>query len=141
MMIFGLKSKSLMSNVINRLKILVFEEIPVNEFNKIVVLIEILEQIENADTWEEKVEKVLKFIELSKTCKRGRICSYANTWWRYNSEKYDFELIQINNVNKYKKKGDSEELLKLGEQLIHFIENRDIKMIDIFNKITTCKDT
>ena len=135
MMIFGLKSKSLMSNVINRLKILVFEEIPVNEFNKIVVLIEILEQIENADTWEEKVEKVLNFIELSKTCKRGRICSYANTWWRYNSEKYDFESIQINNVNKYKKKSDSEELLKLGEQLIHFIENRDIKMIDIFNKM------
>jgi hypothetical protein len=135
MMIFGLKSQSLMTNVINRLKILIFEEIPVNEFNKIVILIDILCKIENTNNWEEKVQKVLNFIELSKTCKRGRICSYANNWWKYNSEIYDFDTIQINNVNKYKKKEDSEELLKLGELLIHFIEIRDIKMMDIFNKM------
>tara|TARA_Y100000389_G_scaffold133707_1_gene131213 strand:+ start:1500 stop:2513 length:1014 start_codon:yes stop_codon:yes gene_type:complete len=135
MMIFGLKSKSLMTNILNRLKILIFEEIIVSEFNKIVKLIEISNEIDNVNEWEKKVEKVLEFIEVSKRCKRGRICSYANTWWRCNEEKYEFDKIAMKNVIKYKKKGDSEELLKLGELLIQFIENRDIRIIDIFNKM------
>ena len=126
MMIFGIVNKPLMTNILNRLKILIFEEIPVNEFNKIVKLIDILSEIDSANIWEKKVEKVLEFIELSQSCRRGRICSYANTWWKFKQNKYDLNIINIDKVNKYKKKGDSEELLKFGELLLIFIEQRNI---------------
>uniref|UniRef100_A0AB39JCR9 Uncharacterized protein n=1 Tax=Florenciella sp. virus SA2 TaxID=3240092 RepID=A0AB39JCR9_9VIRU len=140
MMIFGIVNKSLMTNILNRMKILIFEEIPVNEFNKIVKLIEIISQIDLTNIWEKKVEKVLEFIELSKTCKRGRICSYANTWWRFKQNHYNFDIINIDKVNKYKKQEDSEELLKLGELLITFIEQRSMSIIDVFNKMYKLED-
>lgn len=140
MMIFGIKKKALMTNILNRLKILVFEEIPVNEFNKVVVLIDIFDKIELENSWEKKTKYVLDFIELSKTCKRGRICSYVNTWWKFKQEVYDLDEISVGEVNKYKKDGDSEELLKLGELLLQFVEERNIKMVDVFNKMYKIKD-
>ena len=45
------------------------------------------------------------------------------------------DKIEIVKVTKYKKKGDSLELLKYGELLIDFIENKDEKMMDIFYKM------
>ena len=47
MFIFGLKNKGLMTNIENRLKILIFEEIIVGEMNKVLKLIEIINELKN----------------------------------------------------------------------------------------------
>ena len=137
MMIFGLKNNGLMSNIINRLKILIMEEIVISESAIVAEMIDKIIEAEKNEIWEEKVKLVLNFIELSKLCKRGRICSYMNNWWKYEDINYEFEKIEILKVEKYKKKGDSIELLKYGELLINFIENKDERIMDIFNKM--CK--
>ena len=80
MMIFGLKNNGLMSNIINRLKILIMEEIVISESKIVAEMIDKIIEIEKSEVWEEKVKLVLNFIELSKLCKRGRICSYMNNW-------------------------------------------------------------
>jgi hypothetical protein len=135
MFIFGLKNKGLMTNIENRLKILIFEEIIVGEMNKVLKLIEIINELKNISDWEKKVSKVLNFIEISKNCKRGRICSYVNAWWKNHIVIYNYEKIKLNKVNKFKQEKDSERLLKLGELLIKFIDKRSFKMVDIFNKM------
>jgi hypothetical protein len=135
MMIFGLKNKGLMSNIINRLKILIMEEIVISDCVLVGMLIDKIIQIEKVDVWDEKVKLVLDFVKISKMCKRGRICSYVNNWWRFKGNNYDLDKIEMVKVNKYKKKGDSLELLKYGELLIDFIENKDERMMDIFHKM------
>ena len=124
MFIFGLKNKGLMTNIENRLKILIFEEIVVGEMNKVLKLIEIINELKNISDWKKKINKVLNFIEISKKCKRGRICSYVNSWWKYHIIIYNYEKIKLNKVNKFKQKEDSIRLLKLGELLIKFIDKK-----------------
>ena len=135
MMIFGLKNKGLMTNIINRLKILIMEEVVVSDCILVGMMIDKIKEIEKVESWEEKVKLVIDFVEISKMCKRGRICSYMNNWWKWKDVDYDMDKIEIVKVTKYKKKGDSVELLKYGELLIEFIENKDEKMMDIFYKM------
>jgi hypothetical protein len=140
MMIFGLKNKGLMTNIINRLKILIFEEIVISEVDKIVKLIELICSLDKVEDWNDKIKVILEFVEVSISCKKGRICSYMNNWWKYNSEVYIMDEVVLDKVKEYEKKGDSEELLKLGELLIGFIESRDERIIDIFNKMYKLED-
>ena len=46
MSIFGLKSKGLMSNLVNRLKVLIYEEISFDEIDKICFMIDLLNKID-----------------------------------------------------------------------------------------------
>lgn len=135
MMIFGLRKKGIMTNILNRLKILVFEEIVISEVDKIVKLIEILDEVDEEEDWNKRVELLLEFVEVSGGCRRGRICSYVNNWWKFNRESYEMEDVKLEKVLRFRKEGDSEELLKLGELLIGFIEKRDERVIDVFNKM------
>lgn len=135
MMVFGLRKKALMSNIINRLKILVMEEIICSDINLIVELIDRLDKIEINDEWNKKIEYILEFCDILKFCKKGRICSYLNCWYRYNNGNYDLDNVVFDKILKYKKKNDSDELLKYGELLINFIENRDEMIVDIYNKL------
>ena len=135
MMIFGLKNKGLMSNIINRLKILIMEEVVVSDCVLVGMMIDKIKEIELNENWEDRIKLVIEFIRISGMCKRGRICSYMNNWWRWENINYDLDKINIAKVEKYKKKGDSIELLKYGELLIDFIENKNEKLFDIFNKM------
>ena len=135
MMIFGLKNKGLMTNIINRLKILIMEEVVVSDCILVGMMIDKIKEIEKVESWEDKVKLVIDFVEISKMCKRGRICSYMNNWWKWKDGDYDMDKIEMAKVTKYKKKGDSVELLKYGELLIDFIENKDERMMDIFYKM------
>ena len=139
MMIFGLKNKGLMTNIINRLKILIFEEIVISEVSNIVEMIRLVEEVECSTRWNRKIELILEFVKVSSLCKRGRICSYMNNWWKYNKEVYDLGAIGLNKVLKYKKVRDSDELLKLGELLLKFIDTKDERLIDVFNKMYVLK--
>ena len=142
MMIFGLKNKGLMSNIINRLKILIYEEIVISEVDNIDKLIKLINMIEKETNWDNKVIKMLEFITIATNCKRGRICSYMNNWWKYHCKDidYDYDAITINNIIKYKHPGDSDLLMKLGEKVLEYIENRDERLIEIFHHMLKITD-
>ena len=132
MMVFGVVSEGLLTNIINRIKILVMEEI-VDEFEKVSMCVLLFERMEKGN-FLEKVEDMKRVCEIVKSCKKGRVVSYVNNWYKYNGEVYKDE-VKLDKVLKYKKKGDSEELLVLGERLIGMLEKGDEKVIDIYNKM------
>ena len=136
MMLFGLKNKGLLTNVINRIKILLMEEIVCTEFGKIVYCVNILNIIDKpAYELDKKIVGMLEICHIIKEVRRARIVSYVNCWWRFNTLKYDFPEVILYKVEQFKKKNDSEELLKYGELFINFMENHDEKMMDIFHKL------
>lgn len=136
MILFGLKNKGLLTNVINRIKILLMEEIVCTEFGQIVQCVKTLNMIEKTECeLEKKIGGMLEICQLIKDVKRARIVSYVNCWWRFNTIKYSISDITIDKVEKFKKENDSEELLKYGELFINFMENYDEKMMDIFHKL------
>ena len=124
MMVFGLKNSGMLSNIINRMKILIMEEIVVDEIDVINKCVDLFNNIDNINNEEflKKVEMMKMICDLVKGCKRSRMVSYVNNWWKYNELSMDeYWDIELNKVLKYKKKGDSDELLKLGEWLIMFV--------------------
>lgn len=138
MMSFGIdeRGKNLVSNIINRLKILIMEEIVVDEFEVVSDCILLFEKIDNNENFIEKVSLVKKICELVKGCKKGRLVSYINNWWRFNKiDESEYEGVVLKKVLKYKKKGDSQRLLILGEKMIEFLEKKDEKIFDVFNKM------
>ena len=133
MMIFGLKNEGLMTNIINRMKILIFEEIVVNEIEIINKCVYLFDMIDNEERFWSKVEIMKEICNLVKNCKKSRMVSYINNWWRYN--KIDYLNIEVKKVLKYKKNKDSNELLILGEWLIVFIEEKNENVVNVFNKM------
>ena len=147
MCLFGLKSKGLMTNLVNRLKILVYEEISFDEVDNICRMIDLLDEIDNFESKDivNRVKILLEFCVIVKKCKRNRFVSYLNNWWKRRVYKYNFDLINdeiLKNVKKYKKKGDSDELLKLGELLIFELnlKERSNRIFDLFNKMVKIED-
>ena len=43
--------------------------------------------------------------------------------------------MELDKIQKYKKQGDTSELLELGELLIEFTETSDERMFEIFNRL------
>ena len=145
MMLFGIKNKGLLTNIINRIKILLMEEIICNQMGNLVLCINILNDIDNSEngvTGEsgdfdlvQKIGKMLELCEIVKKLNRGRIVSYINNWWKYNEEEYNLDEIEIDKVKKFSLKNDSEEILKLGELFINFLEDKDERIFDIYTKL------
>ena len=133
MMIFGLKNVGMMTNIINRMKILIFEEIVVNEIEIINRCIYLFDMIDNEERFWSKVEIMKVICDLVKSCKKSRIVSYVNNWWRFNGKKY--LNIELEKVLKYRKNNDSNKLLMLGEWLILFIEEKNENVVNVFNKM------
>jgi hypothetical protein len=139
MMVMGLVNDGLFTNIINRIKILIMEEIVVNEFeiiSRCVKLFEILD--DECDDYFKKVKIMKRICEVVKECNKSRMVSYVKNWWKYNELNDDeYKGIKLNKVLKYKKKGDSLELLVLGEKMIEFLSEKDEKIFDVYNKM--CK--
>lgn len=133
MMIFGLKNGGMMTNIINRIKILIMEEIVVDELDIIDMCVYMFERIDEEEEYLKKVSMMKVVCDMVKDCRKCRMVSYVNNWWKYNGVEYG--NIELNKVLKYKKKGDSDELLKLGEWLILFVEEKSEKVIDVYNKM------
>jgi len=134
MFILGLKNKAIITNLVNRLKILLMEEIICVEIGSIFRGIEILESVDEKEN-EEKLSGLLEFCRLVRDLKRGRIVSYINNFWRFEEKKYKLDDVILNKVKKFEKKGDSEKILKLGELFIGFLEHRDFNMFGVFNLV------
>ena len=130
---FHEKGGGLVTNLINRLKILLMEEMSVSEISRIILGIKKLNEFEKSDR--KDMERIIEFCKIVIDSKKTRSASYINWWWRTHPEEYNLNDIVIDKVKKYEKKGDSEELLKLGELLIKFVEDRDERIFDIFNKM------
>ena len=135
MLLFNFHDKGggLVTNLINRLKILLMEEMSISEISRIILGIKKLNEFEKSGR--KDMNKILEFCEIVIDSKKTRSASYINWWWLTHPEKYNLDIIVIDKVKKYEKKGDSEELLKLGELLIKFVEDRDERIFDIFNKM------
>ena len=134
MMIFGIKNNGLVSNLVNRLKILVMEEITCHDVN-LVMSIKLLNDIDSESDLLGKIKKVQVFCNLVKNCKRARVCSYVNNWWKHHSVTESNIEIGVNHVLKYKKTGDTEDQLLLGENIIKALETQDMVLFDIYHKL------
>lgn len=129
--ILGLKSPPVFTNIVNRLKILLMEEILCLEVPNILEAIKILENIGDS-TPEEKICKLLDYCQVVCGLRKSRVTSYLNNWWRYKKKNLNLESLELDKILKYQKPGDSPELLKLGECFIKLVEERKEKMIQIF---------
>ena len=130
---FHEKGGGLVTNLINRLKILLMEEMSVSEISRIILGIKKLNDFEKSGR--KDMERIIEFCKIVIASKKTRSASYINWWWLTHPEEYNLNDVVIDKVKKYEKKGDSEELLKLGELLIKFVEDRDERIFDIFNKM------
>ena len=74
-------------------------------------------------------------IDLMKNFKRGRVVSYMNNWWRNKSNVFNLDEVELDKIKKFEKKGDDEELLKLGELFIKFMDEKNEKMFGVLNRI------
>ena len=128
------KGSGLITNLINRLKILIMEDLSLSEIYIISKCSEILDEY---DKDRSQRHLLLDFCELVTKGKRNRIVSYVNNWYR--DKEYDKNDISLNKVLKYKKKGDSDELLFLGETLIDKLEKEDESIFQIFNEMMKIK--
>ena len=136
MMLFGLKNKGLLTNVLNRLKIVLMEEIVCDQMGDIIYCIGIFNDIDkNNYELDIKIIKILEICSIITKLERARIVSYVNCWWKFNSLNYNLNSIPIDKIIKFKKKNDSDELLKYGEIFINLIERKDEKLLDIYNKL------
>ena len=134
MMMFGKINKALLTNLFNRLRILIMEEIVYSEINVINHVIKLLENIENLD-FETQMMNVLKFCKIVKKCKRARLISYINNHYKYNGIKENIKDVKLNKVLRFKKENDSEELLKYGELFINYLDNESLDTVNIYSII------
>ena len=124
------KGICLVTNVLNRMRILIMEELLFS--NKIEEIVEAIRLIDSVDkknmTIEEIMRIVYSFCEVVKNKDRSRTISYFKNWFRYEGEcgfEKAFELddtIVCDKINKFKKPGDPKILLELGEMLLLVLE-------------------
>ena len=124
------KGSALITNLINRLKILLMEDLSLGE---VYIIGEGNRILDEYDKDRNKRHLLLDFCELVMKGKRNRIASYVNNWYRH--KEYISNNLSLDKVLKYKKEGDSEELLKLGEDLIQRLESSDESIFLIFNEM------
>ena len=137
MALLGAKNKGIFTNLMNRLRILLMEELICLELGEISKLVEILEDADRLylANFEACIGKLLEFCERLKPFRRGRVVSYMNCWWRFVDKKFKLDEVVLDKVLKYRKNGDSEELLKFGELFIKFLDEDNEKMFAIYNTL------
>ena len=124
------KGKGLVTNLINRLKVLVMEEL---SFHDVIMTSHLINLLDMYDKDRNAYHLLLTFCTIVSTSKRNRMVSYINCWFRYND--IVVKDMSLSKVIKYRKAGDTSELLNLGENLIHYIDTKDEQMMGIFSKM------
>lgn len=132
------KGNMLVTNLLNRLKILLVEEISFSEIDRLYLSINKLEEFEKSGR--KDFSKIIDFCDIVGECKRGRNISYLKCWWKYNKENIELDDITLDKVLKFKKEGDSDYLLKLGELLIRYIDEKDERFLSIYFDMLEIKE-
>ena len=113
------------------------EELSFHQVGMVYHLIKLLNMYEEDRT---QVKYLYTFSNEVFNCMRNRFVSYQNSWWRYDDyvglDLYKVDLkVDDYKVDKYKKTGDADKLLSIGETLIHHIENNDERMFSCLNEL------
>jgi len=132
------KVKAIISNLISRLKILLMEDIHVLEAERCARCIKILDEYEgNRD----QRHLLLNFCEVLKDSKKGRLTSYYNKWYQHHGlDEDDVKDLELNHILKFKKSGDSDEFLRLGENMIHYLNTDDERFLGIYSHLLRSGD-
>ena len=131
--------KAVVTNLINRLKILLMEEVVPNQVGKIAQGIDLLDEFNSSPDFYSRFVLLKKFLRLVKKMKRARLVSYVNNWWRYHPLEIDLNFVKINRISEFKKGDDTSEILKLGERFIKYLRRKDERIFGVFDKIYNSK--
>lgn len=127
--------KALVTNLINRLKIVLMEEL---SFHEIVISSFLALVLDMYDKDRSDYRLLYSFCDIVFHAKRNRCVSYQNSWWKY--EDMEYVKTDLDKVLKFKKKKDTDEFLLIGENLIHFIEQKDERMFACYSKLYKCEN-
>ena len=99
MLLFGMApdsaGKGLVTNITNRLKILVMEEIVFYDIGDIVACIDIINKLSSEENIENKIKLSLEFCSVVEQFKRARLVSYVNNWWKFKSDISGWDVCMI----------------------------------------------
>ena len=90
MLLFGIDGKALLTNLLNRLKILLMEDVSLFEIEKIYECIIKLEDFEKSGR--NDIYKIMEFCNIVISSKKNRVVSWINNWYKNN----DIEQSRIN---------------------------------------------
>lgn len=141
MVLMGYKNKGIMTNLLNRLSILLMEEISVREINIVYNCILILHKFEKTENIIEKIYLLKRFCDIVQKAKKGRIVSYVKNWWMFHDDNNsNVNNVNIDKIKKYEKKGDNETLLKYGELMLDYIEKEKEKIVKMYLNMEEIKE-
>lgn len=123
-------AKAIVTNLINRMKILLMEDMNPGDMDRIYNGINLLEEYEKDRS---NRFLLMNFTDVVMGAKKNRVTSYVNNWWR--TRDFKPEDLEIDKCLKYKLEGDTDELLILGENLIKFIEEKDERIFGVYMKM------
>jgi len=123
-------AKAIVTNLINRMKILLMEDMNPGDIDRIYNGIVLLDKYEKDRS---NRFLLMNFCDVVMGARKNRVTSYVNNWWR--TRDFKLEDLEIDKCLKYKLKGDTDELLILGENLIKFIEGKDERIFGVYMKM------
>ncbi len=127
--------QGLVTNLINRLKVLVMEEISFHETGMVYYLILLLKWYDQDRTQYRFLEV---FCENVFVCKRNRYVSYQNCCWR--NVDYKHEDVTEDYMKSFVKEGDSEELVEIGNKLIHYLGKKDERIFACYKEMISLEN-
>ena len=127
--------QGLVTNLINRLKILVMEEISFHETGMVYYLILLIKWYEKDRTQYRYLDA---FCDNVFACKRNRYVSYQNCCWRNVDYKHDD--VNENHMEPFVKDGDTEELVIIGNRLVHYMNNKDERMFACYKEMISLEN-
>ena len=123
-------AKAIVTNLINRMKILLMEDMNPGDMDRIYNGVVLLDEDEKDRS---NRFLLMNFCDVVMGARKNRVSSYVNNWWR--TRDFKLEDLEIDKCLKYKLKGDTDELLILGENLIKFIEEKDERIFGVYMKM------
>ena len=128
-------AKAIVTNLINRMKILLMEDMNPGDMDRIYNGVVLLDEYEKDRS---NRFLLMNFCDVVMGARKNRVTSYVNNWWR--TRDFKLENLEINKCLKYKLKGDTDELLILGENLIKFIEEKDERIFGVYMKMVNLEE-
>ena len=119
--------KGIITNLINRLKILLMEEIHANDVG---ILKKGLRLLREYDDTRDKSELLMTFCDIISQARRTRSVSYLGNWWKFH-ETGELEEGEWTPA----RKGDSPEIQVLARNLERFVKEKDERMFGIYNRL------
>ena len=120
--------KCMLTNLFNRLRILLMEDVSlldgwcVKEGIRLLTL---------WDANRDNGKYLYDFCSLVGECRRSRNVSYVKNFWK-TRDAIDYNAFEVDKVVPFKKKGDSIALLRMGAALHEYMETRDERMVRVF---------